>query len=239
MPVDHAVLSDVLRTFASRLATGYRITDILDSLCHRVAEVLPVTGAGVMLADASHTLAFVAASDDVVQRIEGLQVDLGEGPCLHAYQTGEQVVVADLLTTDRFPKFAPEALTAGLRAVFSFPMRTDDDCIGALNLYRDAPGGFEDIDCETGQVLADVATAYILNARAHDRASELTDQLQHALDSRVVIEQAKGYLAGTLGVPVPAAFEALRSHARSRGMTVRAVAQELLDGIVAPHDLRA
>lgn len=232
MPVNHEVLSDVLTTFASRLVTGYEITDILDALCHRVAEVLPVTGAGVMLADEAHTLMFVAASDDVVRRIEGLQIDMGEGPCLHAYQTGEQVVVADLRSSDRFPKFAPRALEEGLCAVFSFPMRTQDDSIGALNLYRDSAGGFDRIDVEAGQLLADVATSYIVNARIQERATTLAAQLQHALDSRVVIEQAKGYLAASLDISITEAFELLRRHSRDHGSKVRTVAQQVLDGSV-------
>ncbi|MDQ3974763.1 MAG: GAF and ANTAR domain-containing protein [Actinomycetota bacterium] len=226
---DTEQLAAVLVEFAHTLVTDYRGGDVLQRLCHRVAEVLPVTGAGVMLEGEDGHLRFVAASDEVVRTIEDLQIAFGEGPCLYAFHTGEQVVVADLANSDRFSHFAPQALEAGLRAVFSFPMRSGNAVVGALNLYRSEPGDWGQDDGDVAQILADVATAYLLNARAFEHSSRLAGQLQHALDSRVVIEQAKGKLAERLGIDVAEAFEVMRRHARGHGRKLQEVAREVVD----------
>lgn len=228
--VDHAALADVLVAFSRNLVGEYEVHDILDTLCDRVAAVLPVRGAGIMLEEEQGVLRFVAASDAGVHEIESLQIELGEGPCLRAYQTGEQVIVPDLTIGDDFPSFGPEAVERGLRAVFSFPMRVRSDDVGAINLYCDEPRSFGDEDRAAGQVLADIATTYILNARSAERSALLASQLQHALDSRVPIEQAKGKLSEQLGVPVTEAFARMRSHARSHGAKLREVAQQIVDG---------
>ncbi|MGH3665106.1 MAG: GAF domain-containing protein [Egibacteraceae bacterium] len=224
-------LVDVLAGFARTLVTDYEITDMLAELCDQVMEVLDVDGAGVMLSD-DHDghLRFVAASDEVVRNIETLQVELGEGPCLHAYSTGEQVVIGDLGGTERFPSFAPRALAAGLTAVYSFPMLAGEQRVGAINLYASRAADFAEDDIDAGQILADIATAYILNSRTLSESTRLADQLQHALNSRIVIEQAKGKLAEQLGIGVDAALQLLRAHARRKGRKLHDVAAEVVDG---------
>jgi GAF domain-containing protein len=228
--VDHERLTGMLVEFATTLVTDYQPTDILDKLCAAVAEVLPATGAGVMLADEHGTLRFVAASDEVVRAIEHLQIELGEGPCLHSFLTGDPVVIGDLENTDWFPRFAPRALEEGMRAVYSFPMGHGDHCIGALNVYGAAPAPFEEEDRIAGQILADVATSYILNARQFEASSRLTSQLEHALVSRIAIEQAKGRLAERHAITPLEAFERLRRYARSRGARLHEVAREVAEG---------
>lgn len=230
--VDHQRLADVLVAFARNLVGDYDIDVMLDSLCHEVSAIIPVTAAGVMVADDAGDLRFVAASDDLVREIESLQLEFGEGPCLHAYVTGEQVVEEDLEVGSRFPKFAPRAVKAGLRGVYSFPMRLHDgdERVGALNLYTAGPGQFSDEARATGQVLADVATSYILNARAFERSVRLTGQLQHALETRVVVEQAKGKLSEQLCIGTPDAFERMRQHARRNRRKLHDVARDVLDG---------
>lgn len=226
--VDNERFASVLVDFARTLVTHCAGGDVLHKLCDRVAEVLPVSGAGVMVEDDEGHLRFVAASDDVVSHIETLQVELGEGPCLHAYRTGEQVVIPDLAQAAVFPRFTPRALNAGLKAVFSFPMRLGDELVGALNLYRSTPGEWAQADTDAGQVLADVATSYLLNARALEQSNRLASQLQHALNSRVVIEQAKGKLAERLRIDVAEAFEIMRRHARGGGRKLHEVAREVV-----------
>lgn len=228
--VDHEKLSHIIIEFSRRPVGKYDVTQILDLLCSRVAEVLPVDGAGVMLEDDSGDLRFVAASDEKLDAIEALQIELGEGPCLRAYETGEQVVVTDLAMSKVFPDFGPRALDAGLKAVHSFPMRYEDDRIGALNLYRERPGPFSSHDQFAGQILADIATTAILNAQATEQSSRLVQQLQRALDSRVIIEQAKGTLAERWGVDVTEAFDRLRRYSRARGLKLREVAAEVVAG---------
>jgi GAF domain-containing protein len=226
--VDHERLAQLLRDFARTLVTSYQVTDILYSLCDSVVDLLPVTGAGVMLDD-EEVLRFVAASDELVREIETLQIELGEGPCLRAYATGAPVVVPDLKADDSFPHFGPRALAAGMRGVYSFPMLVDDERVGAMNFYSEDAAGFDAGDLEAGQVLADVAAGYIVSARTLERSTKLSEQLQAALESRVVIEQAKGKLSEQLGVGVEEAFAIMRQHARVNGLKLRTVATDLVE----------
>ena len=169
-------LSKVLGEFARTMTTDFAIQGILDKLVLRIVEILPITGAGVTLITPTTEPRFVAASDAAALRYEELQTELGEGPCLAAYRTGRAVAVADLRSDDQFRKFAPRAVQVGLRAVFTFPLRQGDKQLGALDLYRDDPGGLDDDDMATAQTLADVTAAYLVNAEARGeavRASQL------------------------------------------------------------------
>jgi signal transduction histidine kinase/CheY-like chemotaxis protein len=169
-------LSKVLSEFARTMTTDFAIQGILDQLVVRIVEILPITGAGVTLITPTTDPRFVAASDAAALRFEELQTELGEGPCLAAYRTGEAVAVDDLRSDDRFQQFAPKAVQAGLRAVFTFPLRQGDKRLGALDLYRDTPGGLDADDMAAAQTLADVTTAYLVNAEARGeavRASQL------------------------------------------------------------------
>ncbi len=229
--VDHERLLKALLRFASTLVRNYDIDDVLGVLSADVASILDVTGAGVMLEDEGGVLRFAAASDDRIGTIESLQVELKEGPCLLAYRSGERVVVPDLAAIGWLPRFGPRAAAAGIHAVYSFPLQFQDRRIGALNLYHGEPRD-ESMDEETlsaAQLLADMATTYILSARSVRRANRVAEQLQHALDSRVLIEQAKGALVERHRIDDQEAFERLRGYARSRGRKLREVAQEVLD----------
>ena len=133
-------LSLVLSDFARTLLTDFPIQEILDHLVERIVGVLPITGAGVTLIDPGLTPRYVAASDKLALQFERLQSDLGEGPCLMAYQTGDAISVPDLAREKRFPAFGPRAIDLGMRAVFTFPLRHDGGRLGALDLYRDKIG---------------------------------------------------------------------------------------------------
>lgn len=230
--VDHERLAGVLVDFARNLVSNYDTAVLLDTLCREAVVILGVSGVGVMLEDHRGDLRFVAASDDTVRTIESLQIEMGEGPCLAAYESGKPVVEHDIGEVTQFARFAPRALAAGLRGVYSFPMRVaaDEDQIGALNLYTAGPGsGFDDEAQGTAQILADVATTYIMNARALARSQELTGQLQNALSSRVIIEQAKGMLAAQHATTIPEAFERMRRYARSQRLKIHDVAAMIVD----------
>src|ERR1700722_6909454 len=138
------------------MATDFPIQGILDHLVRRIVDILPVMGAGVTLISPTASPYDVAASDDAALRFVRLQTEIGEGPCLQAYESGEAVVVPDLRATDMFEEFGPRALEAGLGAVFTFPLRNLDGQLGALDLYRDAPGTLTHRDMEAAQTLADV-----------------------------------------------------------------------------------
>lgn len=157
------------------MLTDFPIQEILEHLVRRIVDLLPITGAGVTLIDPMRAPRYVAASDSSAMHYEELQTELGEGPCVIAYRSSEPVMVPDLNVEERFAVFAPRALQLGLRAVFTFPLRQGHRCLGALDLYRDVPGGLTADEVATAQTLADVTAAYLVNAQA--RAD-----LQHASD---------------------------------------------------------
>ena len=223
-------LVEVLKTLARTLVTDYPVEQMLDYLCKEMVEVLGVDGAGVMVEDENEQLRFVAASDDVIRHIEALQIELGEGPCLAAYKSGETVIVPDLRTDDRFPHFAPRAVDVGMVSMQSFALVAHDECVGALNMYSADATAIEEDAVEAGRVLADVTTAYILNARTLADSSKLAGQLEWALHSRVIIEQAKGKLSERVGVDVGEAFDMMRRHARSKGKRLHDVARDVVEG---------
>ena len=190
-------LSEVLSEFARTMVTDFPIQGILDHLVKRIVEVLPVTAAGVTLISAGKAPRYIAASDDAALRFEQLQTEVGQGPCLLAYESGEAVAVADLTNDDRFPLFGPPALAAGMGAVFTFPLPAGAGGLGALDLYRDTPGALNESDMAAAQTLADVAAAYLLNAQAREEASANSDRFHHSalhdpltgLPNRVLLEQ--------------------------------------------------
>ena len=174
--VDEGKLSAVLSEFARTLATDFPIQDILDHLVERIVGVLPITSAGVTLIGAGREPRFVAASDGDALRYERLQSALGVGPCVLAFDSGAPVAMEDLLSDERFPAFTTAARDAGLGAVFTFPLHHGDHRLGALDLYRETPGGLDQHTMETAQTLADVAAAYLINAQAREDAQAASDQ---------------------------------------------------------------
>lgn len=235
--VDHRGFWRVLERFAGTLVDRYELDDVLKQLGVDISDVLDVAGAGVMLADEAGSLRFCSTNNEVLRALEALQIDLNEGPCLLAYRSGEIVLADDLREDRRFPAFGPRAVEVGMAAVFSFPMRLDQQVIGALNLYAETPAAFSAEQIEVGGVFADVATMYLLNARDIAQRNLLTRQLQHALDSRVLIEQAKGYVAALVGIEPAEAFELIRGYARRHQIRVRVVARAILHGDLAMTEL--
>jgi GAF domain-containing protein len=231
---DRAALSRILLDFAHTLVRRYEIGDVLYRLSDGIVEVLGVDGAGVCLADEGGRQRFVSATNEVTARVEQVQEELGEGPCGDAYRRRAQVIVPDITLTREWPRFRRAAVDAGIRAIAGIPMPAGAPAIGALNVYSAAPRDWNADDREAAQLLADVAASYVTNAMELERSRTLAEQLQHALDSRVVIEQAKGVIAERHGIDPSAAFELLRSHARRSGGRIRAIAQDVVDGTLRP-----
>ncbi len=176
--MDERQLSLALVEFARTLTSDFSIQTILDHLVEHVVKVVGVTGAGVLLMDGDERHRFVAATDEVILRIETLQIEQGEGPCLLAYRTGEHVAIPDLSVDTAFPSFSPLAVRAGLAAAYSFPLRLDETVMGALELYSERPQVLSGPDLAAAQVLADVAAAYLLNADARKASADSILALQ-------------------------------------------------------------
>lgn len=236
--MDSEDLMAVLRRFAGTLLGDYSLEGVLGRLSSDTRRLIHVRGAGVMLEDGDGNLRFLTGSDPVLDRLESLQIELDQGPCLLAYRRCEPVFADDLRTDPRFPEFGPRAAEAGMGAVFSYPLRHGMTRIGALNFYRDHAAALTEEQQSVAQTLADIATAYLIHAREDDRSRLLTTQLQGALESRVIIEQAKGYVVGKLDLPVDEAFELLRTYARSTGTPLRAIAHEVLERRLSVDKLR-
>jgi len=178
MATDHE-LAEVLREFAWTMVTDFPIQAILDRLVQRIVQIMPVTAAGVTLISDGFRPNYIAASDSSALRYEQLQTDLGEGPCLLAFNTGEAVSVPDLAADTRFATFQVQALAAGLAAVWTLPLRQDEKCLGALDLYCQAPSVLDDDVMQAAQTLADVTTAYLVNAQARADLEALSAAAQH------------------------------------------------------------
>jgi GAF domain-containing protein len=228
--MDGELLSETFVELTDTMVADFDILDFLHVLTGRSTELLDVSAAGLLLADPRGELRVVAASSEAARLLELFQLQSDQGPCLDCYHSGQPVTSADLSADHRWPQFAAAAAGAGFTAVQALPMRLRDQVIGALNLFRAAPGAFDPASVRVGQALADVATIGLLHERSMRRSDTLNEQLQAALNSRVVIEQAKGKLAERLGIDMNQAFTILRDQARNRNQRLSDVARALIDG---------
>jgi hypothetical protein len=214
---------------AGSLVDDCDVTAFLHLVAARAAELTGCAEAGLVLADEKGRLHHIGSSDHSVMLLELAQVQGLQGPSRDCYLTGAAVVVTDLMAgAQRWPQFAPQAVCAGFRSVHAFPMRLRDRVIGAIDVFGHEPEGLGAEVVAVVQALADVATIALVQDRSIVRADLLNDQLQAALDSRIVVEQAKGAIAASLGVGVAEAFERMRREARSARVSLTDYAQELL-----------
>jgi GAF domain-containing protein len=232
------VLARTLVELADTLVDEFDVVDLLTRLADRCVDVLDVEAAGIMLAAPDGTLRVMASSSETMRVLELFEVQAQEGPCLDAHRTASPVVNQDLATVNgRWPRFAAEALSAGFRSVHALPMRLRGTTLGALNLFRSGSGEMGPADIEIAQAFADVATIAILQHRAAQEAQVLNEQLTHALNSRVVIEQAKGMVAERLDLDMERSFTVLRNHARNHNLGLAAVANAVIGGDLTPSAL--
>lgn len=223
-------LATVFVEVADTLIDEFDLIEFLHMLTVRTAGLIGASAVGLLLADQQGRLQFMAASDENTKLLELFQVQHREGPCLDAFTSTEAVINADLAAAgDRWPRFAPRATAAGFRSVHAFPLRLRKDVIGALNVFGTQVGGnFDDGDVQIVQALTDVAAIGLLQERAIRRGEVLTEQLQKALNSRVVIEQAKGAVAQARGVSVDEAFTVIRDYARRNHQQLGSVAHAIV-----------
>lgn len=214
---------------ADTLVADFDVIDFLTNLTHRAVDLLEVAASGLLLADHRGVLSTVAASTDHARLLELFQLQNAEGPCLEAFHDGEPVECPDLTTADdRWPTFAPAARDLGYVSVQAMPMRLRDQNVGAMSLFGTSPGPLHPDIAHLGQALADVATIGIVHERTLRRTELLADQLQSALDSRVLIEQAKGVLAERHQISVGEAFQVLKQFSRNNNIKLRDVAHDVV-----------
>jgi GAF domain-containing protein len=212
------------------------VVELLTLLADRCVEVLDVDAAGLMLATPDGALRVMASSSEAMLVLELFEIQAQEGPCLDAHRTGRPVN-ADLTADERWPRFAAEALAAGFCAVHAVPMRLRGHIIGALNLFRSAAGEMTQPDVDIAQAFADVATIAILQHRAALEAQTINEQLAQALNSRIVIEQAKGMISERLTLDMEQSFTVLRAHARNHNLRLADLASDVITGSVLPAAL--
>jgi GAF domain-containing protein len=225
---DQLLFLHTLSRFAVVLPAHYDLEAALSELTESVTAVLGLSGSGVTMAEEGR-LRFVTAVSQASGELERIQEEQQAGPCRDAYDTGDAVRVSDVRQeSTRWPEFSETATRVGVAGVAGIPMRLADELIGALNLYSPQPREWSDEDIAVAGVLADVATSYVVNASKLRQQEQLSEQLQHALESRVVIEQAKGITAQQSSVTVDQAYELMRRHARSNNASLQLVAEAIV-----------
>jgi transcriptional regulator with GAF, ATPase, and Fis domain len=225
-----AQLVETFVTLADTLVVGYDMVDMLHTLLENCTALFGATAGGILLADEGGELEVIASTDERSLLVELLQLRLDGGPCLECYVTGHAVTVNDLREqTDTWPQFRSGALEQGFISLHAAPLRLRADIIGSLNLFWGESGGPDERDARIIQALADVATISILQERAVRESDLAREQLQHALNSRITIEQAKGVVAYQREVDMNQAFTLIRDYARSHRLPLLQVAADVVD----------
>jgi GAF domain-containing protein len=239
VPIEIEQLADVFVDVADTLVADFDLIEFLHAVARHATAISGGAAAGVLLSGQDGLLHHVGASSEDARLLELFQIQNSEGPCLDCYRTGSRVVVPDLAQArGRWPSFAPRALAVGMASVYAFPMRLRDRVIGGLNLFQTERQELTAEEVRVVQALADMATIALIQEQAISRAEVLTEQLQAALTSRIVVEQAKGAVARTYGISVDEAFELLRSHARGARRRLTDVAHEVVTSPNGPELLR-
>ena len=238
--ISTARMAEVFVDVADVLVSDFDLIDFLHGLAVHAAEISGSPAVGILVSDLSGGLSHVAASSEEAHFLELFQLQHSEGPCIDCYNSGIPVVEADLASAaDRWPKFAPRAVDAKLAKVHAFPMRLRQQTLGALNVFGGETDQLDQQDVTLVQALADLATIAILQERAIVNAERVTEQLQFALNSRVVIEQAKGAVSRALGIGVDHAFEIIRDNARRNRVRLTDLARALVTDPDAIDALRS
>ena len=211
------------------LTTNFDLHALLDKLLNECKDLLDISEAGLVLADEHGILHVMAATTESAGHLEALQLQANEGPAIKAFHGGEVVVVIDIKDTTEWPRFREVALREGYRAVHAIPLRVGDNPLGAMCLFSHTPGDLNEVDALAGQALADIASIGIVNYRVYSKHETIVGQLQTALNSRVLIEQAKGVIASAEEISIDEAFVRLRRFARDRGLRIQDAAERVVE----------
>ncbi|MBV9048291.1 MAG: GAF and ANTAR domain-containing protein [Solirubrobacterales bacterium] len=227
--IDPRALDGSLRALRARI-DATPLQDAFHATLDAARSLFNATGAGVMLVDDGSMLRAVAATDARGYMLESRQEDTGEGPCVDALVTDRIVLCADLASDPRWPRLQPDLPDSGVRAVLGVPVHAANVTVGSLNVYRDAPHDWGETEIEALETYALLIERLLVNALQAEHLSQLAEQLQHALDNRVVIERAVGLIMGREEVDAVTAFDRLRRMARSSERRAAEVAAEILEG---------
>ncbi len=235
-----SLVVSTLVELADNLVDNFDVIDVLTFLCDRCVQAVDMDAAGVMLESPGGELQYIASSSDSMRVLELFQIQTDEGPCIDSVRGSKAIINRELRESDnRWPRFSPKAMELGFQSVHCLPMRLRGKSIGALNLFRADVGYLSDEDVLVVQGLADVATIAILQHRSLLDASTLNGQLSQALNSRIIIEQAKGIIAESLKCDMDQAFARLRTHARNHNLGLTDVARGVVAGSIRSADLDA
>jgi GAF domain-containing protein len=226
-----ALVCSTLIELADNRLDDFDAVELLNLLATRCVIVLGVSTAGVMLVAPEGDLHCVASSTEAMRAMELFELQTSEGPCVDSFRLHQRIIAETPETLKlRWPRFGNEAVHAGYKSAYAFPMRLRDEHIGSLNIFRHEDGLMSSEDLLAAQAFADMASISILHQRLTLEAKALNDQLTTALTSRVVLEQAKGVLVGKRGVKIEDAFTWMRHHARNNNVKLAVVAQEIVNG---------
>ena len=226
--IDPAALTASLQRLA-REGTTDALLPTLRSVVDACAELFGVSGSGIMLADEQNMIRYVAASDGPGRILEEVESETGQGPCTQAFVTNQVVPSSDVTAESRWPRLAALIQSHGVRAVLGVPVRLGGAPVGTLDLYKTEPHEWSDGECAALSRYGEVTEAALAAALAAHTAGELADQLQYALDYRIVIERGIGYLMARDHLDQVGAFNRLRQAARNSQSKIGEVAEHLLD----------
>jgi transcriptional regulator with GAF, ATPase, and Fis domain len=233
-------LAEVFVALADTLVDDYDVVDLMDRLVHACVELFDIAAAGLLLVDQRGGLQVVASTSEQARVLELFQLQSEEGPCLDCVALGQAITVGDLDDErKRWPRFVDAAAGGGFNAVHAMPLRLRSEMVGGLNLFGSERRALTAHEQRLAQALGDIATIGVLQQRSVHRSALLAEQLQTALDSRIVIEQAKGILAQRGGTDMDEAYRALRQYARDHNLKLSAIAAAVVRDELDPAELIA
>jgi GAF domain-containing protein len=228
--IDEDHLKHALASVAASLAQDRDVTDVLHDLVDDAGRIFDICGAAIAMADEQNRLRSVTSLDEAIATLEAIEERTKQGPCHEVHELGQAVRISDLREhADRWPDLARAAESTGVVAAAAVPLHVDGVGLGVLTLYDTHIRQWDDRQLEVAQLLADTTAGYIVYASAYREVAAVVGQLRHALESRILIEQAKGMIAAERKISPDKAFELLRAHSRNHNVSVHEVADAVVN----------
>lgn len=230
--LDHRA-ADVFDRLATFVVGEHSLQGSLQLVVDLAASALSgVDGVGITLMKKGKYLTAVSTTPKVVE-LDQLQYDLKAGPCLQAIRDAEMQLTRSLLIEDRWPEYASKALYAGAMSILAIPIEGPGEVLGAINFYSSRENAFTDNDIAIAKSLNARSSVVLINVKRYEESTELAAQLQEALQSRAVIDQAKGVLMATEHLSADEAFEKLKALSQRVNIKVRDLATGIVGNVTA------